>query len=280
AYFDVRASKLGDGLTYIFRDVTDRVQSALDLEEKTRELERSNRELQSFAYIASHDLQEPLRKIRTFGERVETLYAEALGSRGLDHLRRIRAAAARMGDLLDGLLEYSRVSHRPSTMEPVALDLLVPRVLDDLEVAVAASGAVIEVGRLPRVIGNPAQLHGLFQNLLANAIKFRHAERPPRVEVCAGEHLNGQVWVVVRDNGIGFEPQYAERLFEPFQRLHTLDEYAGAGMGLASARRVAERHGGRIEARGELGVGAEFRVLLPADPGADEVAPSEPNRPA
>jgi len=246
-----------------------------ELRAAAEELRRSNRELEDFAFIASHDLQEPLRKMQLFGERVARRYADALPAAAREDLGRVTEAAARMRRLVDDLLAYARAGRRAEA-RPVDLGAVVAAVLDDLEEAVAEAGARVEVGPLPTVEGDPTQLRQLFQNLLGNALKFRREGVPPEVRVSA-EHVGvvsyvdrgaepPSVRIAVADNGIGFEPHHAERIFSPFERLHTQGSFPGTGIGLAVCRRVAEHHGGTIFAHGVRGEGATFVVTLPARP--------------
>ena len=228
------------------------------------ELERSNRELQQFAYVASHDLQEPLRKVIAFGDRLKTRCAGGLDEKGADYLERMQNAATRMRQLIEDLLTYSRVTTRGNPMEEVNLDEVVAGVLSDLEQAIGECGAVVEVAALPRVEADRTQMGQLFLNLIANAIKYRQAAASPRV-VISGCLLPGGTMaeILVRDNGIGFDEKYLDRIFLPFQRLHTREEYSGTGIGLAVCKKIVERHGGTITARTAPGHGATFVVTLP-----------------
>ena len=237
------------------------------------ELQSSNRALEQFASVASHDLQEPLRKIQAFGDRLATGYRAQLGTRGQEYIDRMRAAAARMRKLIDDLLSYSRVATRGQAFQTVNLQQVAREVLDDLDERVRQSDGHVEIGELPTLSADPLQMRQLLQNLVANALKFHRPNTPPRVCVSARpEQANGDNssasnrWVIsVCDNGVGFEPVYAERIFDLFQRLHGRDEYEGTGMGLAICKKIAERHGGSIAAHGMPGQGARFDVTLPAD---------------
>ncbi len=230
-------------------------------------LHQSNRDLEVFASVASHDLQEPLRKITAFGDRLEEVSGEALDDRGRLYLSRMTAAAGRMQVLIDDLLQYARVSSRGRPLERLDLDQLIRQVLSDLETRIEESGARVELEPLPRVEADPSQMGQLFQNLIANALKFRHPERTPEVRI-SGRMVSDSTrpWceITVADNGIGFDQQYGERIFEVFGRLHGRTAYPGTGMGLAICRKIVERHGGTIEARGESGEGARFLIRLPA----------------
>lgn len=228
------------------------------------ELRRSNTELEIFASVAAHDLQEPLRKIRTFGDRLEARFADALDGGGLDYLHRMQASAERMQRLIDDLLIYARISTRGLPFEPVDLGRVATEVASDLEARLEEGGGRLDIGPLPTIEADPLQMRQLLQNLLGNALKFAATDRPPRVTVELLPAVTPDVvTIVVGDNGIGFDPIYARRIFEPFERLHGRSEYDGTGIGLAIARRVVERHGGTISADATPGEGARFTVSLP-----------------
>ena len=227
------------------------------------QLERSNRELEQFAYVASHDLQEPLRKIQAFGERLATALGPDLDPRAADYLERMRAAAARMSQLIADLLTFSRVSTHPHPFGAVDLAAVISDVIADLEPAIEETRAQIVTGRLPVLEGDAVQLRQLFQNLIANALKFRRLDTPPRVQIAEIDRDDSRVTLQVADNGIGFEEQYAERVFRMFERLHGRSAYEGSGIGLAVCRRIVERHGGTITAHGTPDRGARFLIALP-----------------
>ena len=244
-----------------------------------RALTRSNGELEQFAAVASHDLQEPLRKIRTFGDRLTCVDGTALSPAGADYLARMQHAAARMQVLIDDLLAYARLSADPPCALPVDLALITHAVLADLETQIVQSGGQVEVvGPLPTIEGDPLRLRQLLQNLISNALKFRRPETPPLVTIramllpaedateagpAAGAAPPAWLHLSVRDNGIGFEPTHATRIFAVFKRLHGRSAYEGTGIGLALCRQIAARHGGHITATSALGEGATFRVTLP-----------------
>ncbi|WP_375445292.1 PAS domain S-box protein [uncultured Fibrella sp.] len=247
-----------------------------ELTESTELLIRSNENLQRFAYIASHDLQEPLRKIQQFGSLLQNQYADALGE-GVDYLQRMQVAAGRMSTLIRDLLAFSRISTWQDSRSEVSLDEVVGLVLTDLEIAIQETSAVVRVDRLPLVLGDYSQLGQLFQNLLSNALKFKRPDVVPEITVRAflitASQLPGSVKparlanvyhrIDVSDNGIGFEQKYTERIFQVFQRLHGKNQYAGTGIGLAICEKVVFNHGGAITATGEPGRGATFSVYLP-----------------
>jgi signal transduction histidine kinase len=240
------------------------------LQQSTLELERSNRELQDFAFVASHDLQEPLRKIQAFGDRLKTKHGAALGADGIDYLARMQGAAHRMHTLINDLLTFSRVTSKAQPFVPVDLGRIATEVLSDLEERIERSGARVETGPLPTLDADPLQMRQLLQNLVANALKFHRAGETPVVKILAAVEKNGgaaQARITVADNGIGFDMKYLDRIFTPFQRLHGRSEYEGTGMGLAVCRRIVERHGGTLTAESAPGQGARFLVTLPVHQG-------------
>ncbi len=248
-------------------DVNERKEAEQNLRDALAELERSNRELEQFAYVASHDLQEPLRKIRVFGERLETKCADALPAKGRDYLQRMVNAAERMSELIDDLLALSRVTTRGEPFVPVDLERLTAEVLADLEARIEQADARVEVNSLPTIEADPTQMRQLIQNLLSNALKFTRQGVPPVVKVSAEldhDAPAGEVCrLTVQDNGIGFDKRHLDRMFDVFQRLHPRGEYDGTGIGLALCRKIALRHGGRITATSRPGEGSTFIVTLP-----------------
>lgn len=243
-------------------DVSERRRLERALQDTMAELQRSNQELEAFAAIASHDLQEPLRKIQAFGERLETACDGQLPDKGRDYLQRMLAATARMQRLINDLLRLARVTTRAAVWSAVALGDVVVEVLGDLEDTVNRSGAVIRVAALPTLAADPTQMRQLFQNLIGNALKFRRSE-PPLIEISCTPAASG--WrITVADNGIGFEPKHAERIFRPFERLHGRDEFDGTGIGLALCDRIVRRHGGAIRAESEPGRGTRIVLDLPS----------------
>ncbi len=259
-------------ITSVIRDITARKQaeeqlrlSAEALRRRTADLERSNAELQQFAYVASHDLQEPLRMVASYTQLLARRYRGKLDADADEFIAYAVDGATRMQQLINDLLTYSRVGTRQLTPKPTDCGALVATVLADLAFALEESGAEVVHGDLPTVLADPRQLHQLFLNLIGNAVKFR-GERRPRVEI--GAERDGQQWRFwVRDNGIGIDPQYADRIFVIFQRLHTRADYPGTGIGLAICKRIVERHGGRIWFESTPGEGTTFFFTLPALPG-------------
>ncbi len=250
----------------VAHDVTERKKSDRAFLEKSLELERSRAELgqlELFSFVASHDLQEPLRKITTFSGRLRSEVKDALTEKGREYLERMEAAVDRMSRYLIDIVEFSRVAAKTEDFEPVRLDLVVQEVLADLDLNVSRLSADVQVKTLPLILGDRFQMRQLFQNLIANALKFHRANERPVVHI-AGEGVHdGLVRISVRDNGIGFDEKYTEKIFAPFERLHGRDEYEGSGMGLAICKRIVTRHGGRIHASSTPGHGSLFLVDLP-----------------
>jgi len=237
-------------------------------EEKIRryaeDLERSNRDLQHFAYVASHDLQEPLRMVRGFMELLARRYQGKLGPDADEYIRYAVDGASRMQNLIKGLLAYSRVGTQGKRLAPIDAAAALRQALENLQVVIEETGAEITCEALPWVVGDDVQLAQLFQNLISNAIKFR-SKRPPRIQIAAAEEEGREgFWrFSVKDNGIGFDPRHADRIFQMFQRLHGQGEYEGTGIGLALCKRIVERHGGRIWVESEPGKGSTFYFTLP-----------------
>lgn len=239
-----------------FTDVTEEREAA-------EALERSNTELSQFAYIASHDLSEPLRMVSSYLGLLRRRYHGKLDQDADEFIEYAVDGAARMRQLIEGLLEYSRAGRSEEPAEPVPLSLVTADVLRSLAVAMVDSGAEIEIGDLPTVMGNRGQLEQLLQNLVANALKFNGDGRA-RVWVFAEGEAHGMTQIAVADGGIGIAPEKREHVFEMFQRLHDREAYEGTGIGLAVCRKIVERHGGRIWVDGREGGGTVFRFTLPS----------------
>jgi PAS domain S-box-containing protein len=264
------------------RDVSERSRIEEALQIYVKRLEWSNRELQDFAHIASHDLQEPLRAIQVFSEWLSSKYGDELDEKGADYLVRIRDAACRMRSLINDLLEYSRVTSKARPFVKVSLTEVVQAVVSDLYSAIAKVGATVEVGWLPEVEADANQMRQLLQNILSNSLKFHRPDLIPKISIKAtpgSRHPNPQCLpspsdperatyfqVIVEDNGIGFEQQYADRIFSPFERLHSRRKFSGSGIGLAICRKIVERHLGTISAVSDPSVGTSIHIYLPTRP--------------
>ncbi len=246
-------------------EILQRQESQAELDRVNRELQRSNRELQDFAFVASHDLQEPLRKIQAFGERLGTRNREHFDEESVDYLERMQAAAKRMQGLINDILNLSRVTTKGQAFQPVDLNVTLAEVLDDLHARLEETGGTVKSELLPTLMADPVQMHLLLQNLVGNALKFRKSDAPSVINVLPLE-APSRVGFTVADNGIGFDERFADRIFTVFQRLHGRGEYDGSGVGLAICRKIVERHGGQISASSAVGEGATFTVLIPARP--------------
>jgi signal transduction histidine kinase len=257
-----RTSALQEAIQSLQKEISERKRAEEALKEKTEELARSNRDLEQFAYVASHDLQEPLRMVTSYVQLLARRYKGKLDSDADEFIGFAEGGAIRMWKLTNDLLTYSRVGTRSKQLEPTDCETVLNQSLNNLKVAIEENGAVVTHDPLPTVMADNPQLVQLFQNLIGNAIKFRGKE-PPRVHVSAGRNGNGWTFSV-RDNGIGIAPEYAERIFIIFQRLHGREEYPGTGIGLAICQKIVERHGGRIWVESQVGKGATFHFTLPA----------------
>jgi PAS domain S-box-containing protein len=241
-----------------------------ELESKIEELKRSNKDLEQFAYIASHDLQEPLRKIKVFGERLTSKYRDQLGSDGESYIDRMQNATYRMEILIDDLLAFSRLS-RTEPYVKTSMVSIVRAVLSDLEVRIEEKNAMVIAGELPEMEVIPAQITQLFQNLIGNALKFNKKDVPPVIRIWSApvtdehkeENKTRYFRIYIEDNGIGIDPQYADKIFVIFQRLHGRSEYEGTGIGLAVCKKIIDNHHGTIGVKSEVGKGATFIITLP-----------------
>jgi signal transduction histidine kinase len=250
----------------ILAEVEQLSDATADLERQTEELARSNSDLEQFAYVASHDLQEPLRKVSSFCQLLQKRYSDQLDERANEYINFAVDGAKRMQDLINDLLAFSRVGRTTESFEPVDLGEIVDDVVGVLDPAIEAAGATVTVGELPVVMGDRRLLSATVQNLVANALKFR-GEAPPTVDISAarGDGPDGPEWVVtVADNGIGINPDYGEQIFVIFKRLHGKAEYAGTGIGLALVKKIVEFHGGRVWLEAHPPPGSTFKLALPA----------------
>lgn len=257
-------------------DITERKQIEEKLKIFTAKLERSNRELQDFASVASHDLQEPLRKIQAFGDRLKTKYHDSIGVDGRDYVERMQSAAGRMQTLINDLLTFSRVETKAQPFVTVDLTIVAQEVLSDMEIQIERASAVIEVEELAIIEADPLQIRQLMQNLIGNSLKYRQKGKTAVIKI-RGHFIKNRHYptgaepsqdselyqIEVEDNGIGFDEKYLDRIFTVFQRLHGRQEFKGTGVGLAVCRKLVERHGGQITARSKPGYGATFMVTLP-----------------
>ncbi|MBA4056072.1 MAG: hypothetical protein C0490_15260 [Marivirga sp.] len=260
-------------------DITERKIYENQLKQYTSELKRSNEDLEQFAYIASHDLQEPLRKIRAFGDRLGAKYQQQLEGVGADYIVRMQSAAARMQLLIEDLLSFSRVSRNVNAFERLNMKELLEEVIDDLDALVKRKEAVVTIHSIPNVTGERMQIKRLFQNLISNAIKFSKLDEKPRLDVSGklvrsleiveefGVSLPDIDYVrfSLKDNGIGFDEKYLEKIFNIFQRLHGRNEYEGTGIGLSICRKIVLNHKGFITARSKENTGSDFIVILPVE---------------
>src|SRR2546427_1005750 len=262
----VASNRLSDpaisGIVMTFSDITERMRAAQALTHKAEELERSNAELQQFAYVSSHDLQEPLRTLASYSQLLSRRYKGKLDQDADDYIGFIVDGAKRMKALINDLLIYSGVNTRGKPLGPTDCENVLNAALTSLQLTIRESGAIVTQDPLPTVMGDESQLGQLFQNLIGNGIKYRNSSAPEIHVSCRQEGLD---WLFsVKDNGIGIDPQYAERIFVIFQRLHTRAEYPGTGIGLAVCKKIVECHDGRIWVESELGKGAPFCFTLPA----------------
>ncbi|GAB4027783.1 PAS domain-containing sensor histidine kinase [Spirosoma koreense] len=283
-WFEVSAVKQdNDGVVVTYNNITERKQAELaaqrqatELREANAELKRSNESLQQFAHIASHDLQEPLRRIQSFSDLLKTHFADSLSDGERDMVQRIQRSAHRMQLLVKDLLTYSKLSTYREPFLPVSLNEVIQDVVNDLEMSISEKNAVVSVSDLPEVLGSASRLRQLFQNLIANALKFSPPDTTPVISIACHlaqpqelpsdlqEAVHTSYWLItVADNGIGFDERYKDRIFTPFQRLHDQAAYGGTGIGLAICQRVTESHGGAMDVSSQPGQGSTFKVFLP-----------------
>ncbi|MBV9868246.1 MAG: PAS domain-containing protein [Abitibacteriaceae bacterium] len=257
---DLQAVKLDDGLAIAWRDITRRKVAETELNRTAAELVRSNADLEQFAYVASHDLQEPLRAVAGSVQLLQRRYTGKLDERADEFITHAVGGAERMQSLINDLLDFSRVGTNNKPFEVLDSSMIVNTALANLRVAITESGAKITHDELPQIYGDSGQLTRLFQNLVSNALKFR-GDQPPEIHI--GVERQPDAWQFsVRDNGVGIDPQYFERIFIIFQRLHTRTEYPGTGIGLAICKKIVERHGGQIRVESEPGKGSAFYFTI------------------
>jgi light-regulated signal transduction histidine kinase (bacteriophytochrome) len=246
----------------IAQDITERRRMTEELKLNVQKLARSNDELERFAYVASHDLQEPLRMVASFTQLLAKRYSGRLDETADRYMNYAVDGAKRMQQLIADLLAYSRVDNKEIDLRQIDCAAVVLDAMRNLQVAIKESGAVIDWDQLPSLWADQGELTQLFQNLLANAIKFKQKDECPRIHISSVD--SGEEWIIsVQDNGIGIDARYAERVFQIFQRLHTRQEYPGTGIGLAVCKKVVERHGGKLWVESEPGAGSTFRFTIP-----------------
>lgn len=246
--------------------------------ERTLELHRSNEDLQQFAHVASHDLKEPLRKIRTFSNRLEEEFSKMIPDRGKTYLQKIQSSSERMSNMIEGILNYSVLNATEQSQERIDLNIMMDGICSDLELLILQKDAKIIYDKLPGIVGMPTLIYQLFYNLISNSLKFTHGGRPCEIRVYNKTLVNGDSslfrdikqgrkyhCICVEDNGIGFNQEYAERMFNVFTRLNRRDQYEGTGLGLALCKKIVHRHQGHIAAVGKEGEGATFSILFPVD---------------
>jgi signal transduction histidine kinase len=280
-----RTAELAQANDKLQRENVQRQRAEESLARQARELARSNGELEHFAHVASHDLQEPLRKIQAFGDRLKLKCGRDLSEQGRDYVERMQSAAVRMQTLINDLLTFSRVTTAPRPFVAVDLAAVARTIVSDLEVSIQRVNGTVQIDQLPTIEADSAQMGQLLQNLISNALKFHRDGVPPRVKVWGtcpqgrepNAGLNGndspQCSIWVEDNGIGFDEQYLVQIFQPFLRLVGRDQYEGTGMGLAICKKIVERHGGNITARSTPGQGTAFTVTLPCRQANKEARP-------
>jgi light-regulated signal transduction histidine kinase (bacteriophytochrome) len=278
-YLDLKSAKVGNEVLVTFTDYTALKKAQRQLEIYVEDLKRTNANLEEFAYAASHDLKEPIRKIHIFSNRIKEKLKGKLEENDMHIFERMENATRRMGKLVDDLLEYSYLTKEIGYVEDVNLTQKVHQVLEDLEIEIEERKARVIIGSLPTIKGHGRQLQQLFQNLVSNALKFRKRDVAPEIHIgsclvygrdtslkLSEEARNKQYHLIeIKDNGIGFEQENAEQIFKMFQRLHGKTEYAGTGIGLSIVRKVVENHKGYIWAQSEPGEGATFKILLPVE---------------
>lgn len=235
------------------------------VEHFVKELEKRNDELREFTAVASHDLKEPLRKVIVMGDKLKETLGTKIDEQSKDYLDRIRASSKRMNQLIDDLLRYSKVTVEEAPAEQISLESVVQDVISDLEVSINEAGAKVNIDKLPMVKADKTQMQQLFQNLISNAVKFHKKGKSPQIKIKSNIVNKEFFEIVVEDNGIGFEEKLADKLFKPFQRLHSRSEYEGTGIGAAICHKIVQRHGGDISAKSKPGVGSTFTVILPVE---------------
>jgi PAS domain S-box-containing protein len=257
------------GVVAMQRDITAIIKLTEQLQDSNEQLKRSNEDLQQFAHVTSHDLKEPVRKIKMYGDILNTSFANYLPDKGKDYLLRIDKAANRISAMIDGVLTYATIEVSDQFLREINLNDVMSNIVEDLEIPIQENQATIKFSGLPSIKGYPTLIHQLFYNLINNSLKFRKPDVAPSIELIFNE-INGlhnehgdYFELNLRDNGVGFDPAYSERIFESFTRLHPKDKFEGTGLGLALCRKIVLRHNGVITASSELNKGATFSIFFP-----------------
>ncbi len=251
------------GAVVTFRNISERIKSEEELRQYAQDLEKINEELNNFTGIATHDLQEPLRKVVTLADRLTMTNGNRLDEKGRDYLDRIVSSIGRMQRLIVDLLDYSKTTSIQHEFSMVDINEEIQDVLSALEIQIEQTQARIEIASLPQIEGSPFQMRQLFQNLISNALKFHKPGVPPRVHIKSEKRVKGSWTLVVEDEGIGFDEKYLNRIFQPFRRLHRQEEFDGSGMGLAVCKKIVSLHRGSITAESKKGQGSRFIIVLP-----------------
>lgn len=248
----------------VLHDISILKKAQKDIEDYSKKLEESNKDLQDFAYISSHDLQEPLRKVQAFADRIQKSEFAVLSDQGKDYLQRILNASKRMQRLINDLLELSKISAKQNKFQTIDLNLILAHVLEDLELLIESNHAKIHIEKLPHILGDETQLRQLFQNLISNSIKFKSEEGNPEIFISANfltPPNQNLLEINFKDNGIGIDEKYSEKVYTVFQKLHG-NKYEGSGIGLAVCKKIANRHGGNITFTSQMGMGTWFKITL------------------
>jgi light-regulated signal transduction histidine kinase (bacteriophytochrome) len=253
------------------RDITSIVKLTEELKKSNEQLKRSNEDLQQFAHVTSHDLKEPVRKIKMYGDILSENFANYLPDKGKDYLLRIDKSASRISAMIDGVLKYATIETADQFLEDTDLMEIIDNIVEDLEIPIKENNSKIEFSGLPRIKAYPTLIYQLFYNLINNSLKFRNMDIDPVINLSRSELTNKEQGefgvdyfkINLTDNGIGFDQAYAEKIFESFTRLHPKDKFEGTGLGLALCRKILLRHNGFIKASGELHKGTIFSIFLP-----------------
>ncbi len=259
---NVLETKVNERTVALKAEILTRQQAELDLEIALRKAEESNKELERFAFVASHDLQEPLRKIQMFGDRLQNS-KEQIGERNASYISRMMDSAERMQKLIKGVLSFSRINRKGEDFRRFSAQDILDDILDDLELIIADKSAVFHIEEIGEIYGDKRQIQRLFQNLILNALKFSHPNQPPIIEIKLVERTDEHIVIAVVDNGIGFNSEFKDRIFNLFERVHSKHAYEGTGLGLAICKKIVERHYGSITAQASINEGAQFYVTLP-----------------